>query len=181
EGAMTFAKFLREINSYTFRRKPLADQMAYRVEQMKALEAPDAEVPLSDKLRLHELILALWNDNGPFARRCLLQVLATVELTYGPWRALKRICKEAEARNDTEIYGALAARFDAALSRNRFKINRLTMAYLVRRAWRYLRRLAVRLPAAYADAAVDFLAPYTDATSSNTPSAPTPIFYHHPN
>ncbi|HKB35277.1 MAG TPA: BRCT domain-containing protein, partial [Gemmataceae bacterium] len=178
EGAMTFARFLREINSYQFRKKTPEEQMHWRVEQLKALEAPDAEVPLSDKLRLHEIILALWNDNGPFARRCLLRIIATVELTYGPWRALKRIFKEAEARNDTEILGALAARFDMAISRSRFKINRLTMAYLVRRAWRYLRRLAVRLPAAYADAAVDFLAAYTDDCYWNNTWIANHIFYH---
>jgi hypothetical protein len=84
EGALTFAKFLREINSYQFRRKPIEEQQHYRIE---TLEAPDAEVPLSDRLRLHEIILTLWNDNGPFARRCLLHVIARVKLTYGPWRA----------------------------------------------------------------------------------------------
>ena len=177
EGALTFAKFLREINSHAFRRKPLDEQQHYRVEQMKALESPQAEVPLSDRLRLHEIIMALWNDNGPFARHCLLQVIATVDLNYGPWRALKKIFKEAEAKGDTEILGALSARFDMAYSRGRFKIGRLTMAYLVRRAWRYLRRLAVRLPTAYADAAVDFLAHYTDASWNSTWVA-NHIFYH---
>src|SRR5206468_2175381 len=131
EGAMTFARFLREINSYNFRKKTPEEQMHWRVEQLKALEAPDAEVPLSDRLRLHEIILALWNDNGPFAHRCLLRIIATVELTYGPWRALKRIFKEAEARNDTEIYGAPAARSDMAYSPRRFQGNRLTLADLV--------------------------------------------------
>ena len=51
------------------------------------------------------------------------------------------------------------------------------MAYLVRRGWRYLRRLAVRLPTAYADAAVDFLAHYTDANWNSTWVA-NHIFYH---
>src|SRR5215813_8320743 len=131
EGAMTFAKFLREINSYQFRKKTPEEQMHWRVEQLKALEAPDAEVPLSDKQRLHEIILALWNDNGPFARRCLLRIIATVELTYGPWRALKRIFKEAEARNDTEIFGALAARFDMAYSSGMHSVSAAALAYLV--------------------------------------------------
>src|SRR5262249_1862125 len=65
--------------------------------------------------------------------------------------------------------------------RSRFKINRLTMAYLVRRAWRYLRRLAVRLPAAYADAAVDFLAAYTDDCYWNNTWIANHIFYHETN
>src|SRR5579864_146928 len=58
QGAPTFAAFLREINSYTFRKKPLDEQRHYRVEQMKALESPQTEVPLPDRLRLHEIIMA---------------------------------------------------------------------------------------------------------------------------
>src|SRR5262249_23797885 len=72
KGAMPFASFLREINSNNSGKKTPEEQMHWRVEQLRALEAPDAEVPLSDKLRLHEVIRALWNDKGPFARRCLL-------------------------------------------------------------------------------------------------------------
>jgi hypothetical protein len=95
-----------------------------------------------------------------------LQVIARVPLAYGPWRALKRIFKEAEARNDTEIYGALAARLDMALAGwQRIDVSRATLAYLVRRAWRFLRRLGTRLPACYADACVDFLANYTSDTN----------------
>jgi len=32
--------------------------------------SPTAEVPLPDRLRLHEIVTALWEDNGPFARSC---------------------------------------------------------------------------------------------------------------
>src|SRR5262245_33325708 len=74
EGAMTFDKFLREIHTYGFHHKPRAEQAHYRVETLKALEAPDAEVPLSDRLRLHEVIYTLWQDNGIFARGCLLKI-----------------------------------------------------------------------------------------------------------
>lgn len=93
EGAMTFAKFLRETQSWTFRKKPKEEQAQYRIEQMKALEAPSAEVPLTDRLRLHEVLFILWQDNGVFARTCLLKIIGTVPLNYGPWRALKRIFK----------------------------------------------------------------------------------------
>ena len=150
QGALTFQKFLNEIHRSSFRTKPDEDQMRYRIETMKALEAPSAEVPLPDRLKLHAILLTLWQDNSPFARRCLLGVIATVRLRYGPWRALKRIFKEAECRDDTEVFGALAARFDAALSGGNFQPSRLTMAYLARRSWRYYRRLAKRLPAVYA-------------------------------
>ena len=73
EGAATFDKFLMEIRSREFRRKPLEEQALVRVAQFKALEAPDAEVPPPERLRLHEVVNALWEDNGPFARACLLQ------------------------------------------------------------------------------------------------------------
>src|SRR5262249_38238255 len=147
-----------------FRRKSQDEQAHYRREQMQALEAPDAEVPLPDRLRTHEIILALWNDNGVFARATLLRVIDSVRLAYAPWRALKRIFKEAEERNDTEVYGALAARFDAAHASGIHNVSAATLAYLVRRAWRYLRRTAVSLPVAYPDVAADFLARYPDRT-----------------
>jgi hypothetical protein len=178
EGAPTFARFLAVIQSHAFHRKPAEEQAHYRREQLKALEAPDAEVPLPDRLRTHEVILRLWEDNGPFARTCLLRIIAGIKLTYGPWRALKRIFKEAEARGDTEIFGALAARLDAAHAGGRFEVSRLTLAYLRRRAWRYLRRLAVTLPAAYADAAADVLAHYPNDTNWNGTWIANHIFYH---
>jgi hypothetical protein len=163
EGAPTFDRFLAEIKSKPFRRKPREEQAHYRIEQMKALEAPTAEVPLSDRLRMHELILAMWQEDSLFARTCLLKVIATVPLKYGPWRALKRIFKEAEAKRDTEVFGALAARFDMARARGGHGVSGATLSYLVRRAWRFLRRTAITLPVAYADAAADVLANYTDS------------------
>src|SRR4051794_2902793 len=98
------------------------------------MEAPSAEVPLPDRLRLHEVIDALWRDPSPFARTCLMGVIDRVPLAYGPWRALKRLFKEAEARGDTEVFGALAARIDAADSDPRTQVGRPTLAYLRRRA-----------------------------------------------
>jgi hypothetical protein len=178
EGAPTFERFLAEIRSPQLRSKSPEEQAHYRIEQLKALEAPDAEVPLSDRLRLHEVLLRLWQDDSVFARRCLLEAIATVPLVYGPWRALKRIFKEAEARGDTEVYGALAARFDAAHARGNHQVSRATLAYLVRRAWRFLRSTAVRLPAAYADVAADVLAHYTDDTRWVSTWVVNHVFYH---
>jgi hypothetical protein len=178
QGAPTFDLFLRIIRGHGFNRKTPVEQRHFRVEQIKALEAPDAEVPLSDRLRLHDFILDLWNDNGTFARTYLLQIIARIPLVYGPWRALKRIYKEAEARDDTEVLGALAARFDATLARGSTPVSRATLSYLSRRAWRYLRRLGVSLPAVYADAAVDFLAPYTNDTYWRGTWVANHIFFH---
>jgi hypothetical protein len=178
EGAPTFDTFLREIRSWQFRHKPPEEQAHYRREQVKSLEAPDAEVPLPDRLWLHEIILALWNDNGVFARACLLKVIAGVRLTYGPWRALKRIFKEAEARGDSEVYGALAARFDMAHASGQHAVSRATLMYLVRRAWRTLRRTGVGLPVAYADTAADVLAHYADDTRWPRTWVANHVFYH---
>lgn len=178
EGAMTFYRFLAEIQSTRFHLKPRAEQAHYRVEQMKALEAPDAEAPLPERLRLYDIILKMWASEDPFARSCLLKVIATVPLTYGPWRALKHIFKESEAKGDTEVYGALAARLDTAYSGWQAAIRRGTLAYLARRAWRYLRRLGVRLPVAYPDACVDVLSRYTDETNWNRTWVANHIFYH---
>jgi hypothetical protein len=178
EGAPTFDRFLAEIRSPAFCRRPGHEQAQYRTERLRALEASDAEVPLPDRLRLHELLLLLWRDDSPFARRCLLRAVAGVRLTYGPWRALKRIFKEAEARGDTEVYGALAARFDTAHAGGEHAVSKATLAYLVRRAWRFLRRTAVLLPVAYADTAADLLAHYTDATPWHRTWVANHVFYH---
>ena len=116
-------------------------------------------------MRLHELIRELWTANDTFSRTCLLAIIAEVPLVYGPWRALKKIFKEAEAKNDTEVYGAIAARIDMRSARSGYgygMISGATLGYCARRAWRYLRRVAVQLPATYPDVACDFLVHYTD-------------------
>ena len=146
DGAPTFNNWIRFQRSGELRRKPKPEQAAARVELLKAVEAADAEVPLPERRKIYTVILELWNANDALARDILLQVIAEVPLVYGPWRALKRIFKEAEAKNDTEVYGALAARFDSACSSNSCgEISDVTLAYLSRRAWRYLRRVAVQL------------------------------------
>jgi hypothetical protein len=168
EGALTLAGFTAQIHRRSFRKKTREEQRHYRVEGFKALEAPGAEAELPDRLRLDAVLLALWASDGAFERDALIRVIARVPLGWGAWRALKRIFKEAEARGDWEAQGALAARFDAAISRrghDQREISRKTLSYLARRAWRNLRRCAETLPAAYADAAASVLRFYDeDAT-----------------
>ncbi|MDE1462427.1 BRCT domain-containing protein [Spartinivicinus poritis] len=178
QGADTFDSFIAEISTSVFRKKPKEEQWALRVERIKALEVADAEVPLTECLKLHQILFALYEKNDAFSRWCLLAVFPEIELTYGPWRALKAIFKQAEADNDTIIYGALAARFDQALASGHFKINRSTLVYLTRRAWRYLRRKGEQLPACYPDTACDVLAHYTDDTHWSRTWIANHIFYH---
>jgi hypothetical protein len=172
EGAMTFARLMAEVRAKPFRKKPNAEQAHYRVEQLKAVESATAELPLPGRLRLHEIVLAMWAEcaspaGGTVARQHLLTLIATVPLRYGPWRALKRIFKEAEANGDTAVWGALAARFDATFAGGHVgrlvpEVGKQTLGYLSRRAWRHLRRLGQTLPAVYADVACDVLAAYRD-------------------
>ncbi|WP_315852025.1 BRCT domain-containing protein [Tautonia rosea] len=166
EGAPTFDRVLADTQTKAFRKKSLDQQRIERIERFAAVEAPDAEVPLPDRLRLHEVILGLWTDGSPFARSCLLRVIDLVPLTYGPWRALKRIFKEAETQHDLEVFAALAARFDVAYATRDHTISRRTMAYLVRRAWRSLRRIGQAMPVAYPDAASAVLARYPESWST---------------
>jgi hypothetical protein len=168
EGALSFASFISHLGNYQFRREAPQARARYRIDTMKALEAPAAEVPLPPRLQLHQVIVELWHKNGAYERAALLEVIRKVPLCWGPWRGLKQVFKEAEEKGDTEILGALAARFDAAYATKAGsyrEISRRTMGYLVRRAWRALRRTGQSLAPAYVDAAIDVLRAYDDSTA----------------
>jgi len=178
EGAVTFQSFIASLRSPAYLKKSPEEREAYRRNTLQTLEQPTAEVPLNDRERLHEILLELWNSDEPFARESLLQIIATIDLVYGPWKAIKRIFKEAEARRDTEMFGAICARLDMAFSRSEGRVSKLTQGYLVRRGWRFLRRLATDLPAAYADTAVNFLIHYTDRCQWPAAWIINHIFFH---
>src|SRR5262245_25600196 len=176
--ALTFDKFRSNLKDCRSRQKTREEQAHYRIETLKALEAPTAEVPLPDKLKVHEVIYALWQSNDALARDYLLRIIATVPFVYGPWKAIKKIFKESEAKNDTEVYGAISVRIDMMSAGYRRQVSGATLAYCARRAWRYLRRLAVQLPATYADVACDFLVNYTDDTNWRGTWVFNHIFFH---
>ncbi len=159
-GAYTFDSFISEINNYRFKQLSLEERSSFRQEKLALLEGPNAEVPLSDKLKSHEFIMKLWHDNSQFSRQCLLDLVARIPLRYGPWKGIKALYKESELNNDIEIFGAIGARIDQELCRNYGDINQVTIAYLNRRSWRYLRTLAKSFPITYPDAAVNFLKHY---------------------
>jgi hypothetical protein len=167
EGALTFDKFLQGMRDWRFRQKTREEQAHYRIETLKALEDPKAEVPLADKLKVHEVIFMLWQSNDSLARDYLLRIIAKIPLVYGPWKAVKKIFKEAEAKNDSEVFGAIAARLDSAHAGRGYgqQVSGATVSYCVRRAWRYLRRVGLHLPATYPDVACEFLVNYTDSAN----------------
>jgi hypothetical protein len=181
EGAPTFAAFAAEVRSPAFARKKPEERALRRVEAARALEAPGAEVPLPDRARVHEIILALWATDGAYERDALLSILERVPFAWGPWRAIKRIFKEAETRGDWEVLGLLTARIDAVYANGQpyvAEISKKTLAYLARRAWRNLRRQAEQLPAAYPDAAATVLSFYGDGTRWQTTWVANHIHYH---
>ncbi|MBU1432861.1 BRCT domain-containing protein [Myxococcota bacterium] len=186
EGALTLRGLRRELDRRAARRTPIEAQIAWRRAQVARLEAPDADAPLPLRLQLSTLILDLWRDESPYARGQLLAVIEGVPLRWGPWRALKQIFKEAEAAEDWAIFGALTARFDVAFAlrsvgRNTsppMDVNRRTLGYLVRRAWRRLRRVAEGLPAAYADVACEVLRHYPDQLNAPQLWVANHILFH---
>ena len=147
---------------------------------MKALEAPDAEVPLPDRLKLHDVILDLWTADDPFARSCLLEVIATCPLTYGPWRALKRDLQGVRGEPRHRGVRGAGRPVRRGVRPARLPVDQLgsTLAYLVRRAWRFLRRVGVQLPATYADTAVDYLCRYPDDTNWRNTWIANHVFFH---
>lgn len=181
EGAPTFAGFAAEVRSAAFARRKPEERAHRRVSAIAALEAPGVDAELPDRARVHEIILALWAHDGAFERDALLSILERVPFTWGPWRAVKRIFKEAETRGDWEVLGLLTARIDAAFAEGQpyvAEISRKTLGYLARRGWRHLRRRAAELPAAYADAAALVLSFYVEGTRWPSTWVANHIHYH---
>lgn len=162
-------------DGWDFQSQSAEEQYAWRIRQWQLLEAENAEVPLPARFRLYQIILLLWQDKTPYARHVLLQVIETVPLLYGPWRALKHIFKAAEAASDHELLGAIAARCD---TENHPEFSRGTLIYMRRRAWRYLYRLGKTLPVLFPEAAIHFLAAYPENTFWEQTWIANHIFYH---
>ena len=175
DGRYTFPKFLSEISRRSFYTQKADVQREQRVHMISAVEADEE---LEDRYRCHELIYDMWQSDHPFDRATLYEIVARVPLVYGPWKALKRIFKEAEESGDTQMMGALSARFDVAFSGGYHGVSNRTLAYLVRRGWRFLRRTAETLPAMYADTVIDFLVPYNDRDGLGSSWVYNRIFHH---
>nr|CAA6830650.1 MAG: Unknown protein [uncultured Thiotrichaceae bacterium] len=175
DEALTFDRFIRTISSYDFRQKPDEEQRAYRVEQMRLLEADDAEVALPERLKLHKVILELWSDSSYYSRIVLIDIIRHIPLKFGPWRALKHIYKASEASNDYQLSGEISARFDTATEH---EFSQATLVYMRRRAWRHLRKLGESLPVCYPEAVIHYLAAYPEDTQWSNTWVANHIFHH---
>lgn len=121
---------------------------------------------------------ALYRIDTPVARHGLISVLARAPLAPGLFLRFRHIFKLAELRDDGEVFGLLAYRFEQA-SANVFRSGGVrgalyggraescgflpaTRDYLRRRAWRTLRRLGEASSPAYVRMATGVLLPFTD-------------------
>ncbi len=175
DEALSFDRFIRTIFSHKFRQKPKEEQWAYRVEQLRLLEADDAEVALPERLKLHKVLLDLWSDSRYYSRIVLIDIIRYIPLKYGPWRALKHIYKAAEASNDYQIAGEISARLDTVSDQ---EFSEATLVYMRRRAWRYLRKLGESLPVCYPEAVIHYLAAYPEDTQWSKTWVANHIFHH---
>ncbi|MBK9644154.1 MAG: BRCT domain-containing protein [Deltaproteobacteria bacterium] len=180
-GAITYDGVIAELRTHKVRHQMKADERRrLRETRLAAVLGAEAEVPPPDRLRLDEVLLTLWRADEPWARSALLAVIQDVPLRWGPWRGIKHIFKEAEAKGDYEVWGAIVARLDTtcATSFREQEVRKVTLSYLVRRAWRTLRGLSLTLPAAYADASVQVLRAYGDSANWAKLWVASHIFYH---
>ena len=164
EHELIFDRFLDKIFSHQFREQHPEVQFAERVAMIAKLEADEGVHPLPDRYKIHIILTALWEDGSAYSRTILKQAITALPVSYGVWKGLKRIYKQAEFSQDYEIFGQIAAKIDL----QRFNqtanaaVSLATKTYMSLRAWRYLRQLGQQMPIGYIDAAVSVLASYDE-------------------
>ncbi|MFO0554875.1 MAG: hypothetical protein U0271_41240 [Polyangiaceae bacterium] len=153
-------------------------QFGKRQRQAKAHEAWQRYLGqprelLAPQLAVAELIVALYDKRTAASRAALLEIAREAPLAFGIWGGLKRVFKRAEADLDAEVWGVLAARFDAAANRGSSDdVGRGTLIYLARRAARFLRYLGKASPELYPRFAVEVLRSFpSDAPYCSIPTA----------
>ncbi|MGK3995919.1 hypothetical protein [Sorangium sp. So ce1024] len=163
EGALTFPAFLGLLSSAQGMRTPEQRRERATDAWKRFLAQIDPAPPA--RLELADLLVRIYEEGTDAGRSALCEVARSAPLLFGAWGGLKRIYKLAEARLDAEIFGALAFRFDAELSRGgRREVSRGTLIYMRRRAWRFLRELGRSVPELYPQFAVEVLRHYTPDT-----------------
>ncbi|HCT73860.1 MULTISPECIES: BRCT domain-containing protein [Psychrobacter] len=171
EHELTFDRFLDKIFSHQFREQHPDVQFAERVAMIAKLEVDEGVSPLPDRYKIHLILTALWEDGSAYSRTILKQAITALPVSYGVWKGLKRIYKQAEFSQDYEIFGQIAAkvdlqRFDQTVSS---PVSLATKTYMSLRAWRYLRQLGQQMPIGYIDAAVSVLASYDETMMAGSP------------
>ncbi|MEM6928605.1 MAG: hypothetical protein AAF602_16835 [Myxococcota bacterium] len=181
DGALTVSGLRAKHRSRRFKGLDPEVRRQERMRDFAQLEAEDAEVAPPPRWWLFRVLEELHHDGSPWARDQLVRALQGLPLRYGPWRAVKRLFKASEIAGDWEIYAAIAARLDIEYTSWRLSgdVSRATLRYLVRRAWRTLRRVGERMPSAYPDRAVEILRHYGDRVPWQRTWIANHILCHH--
>ena len=164
EHELTFERFLAKILSDEFRQRQPEVQFAERVAMIATLEADEGVYPLPDRYKIHLILIALWEDGSDYSRAILKQAIDKLPISYGVWKGIKHIYKDAEYAQDYEIFGQIAAKIDGCRFDKNYHsladipVSIATKTYISLRAWRYLRTLGQQMPIGYIDAAVHVLA-----------------------
>jgi hypothetical protein len=143
------------------------------------VEAAEAQAYLPERLNAYQMILDLSKDNSAFAQASLLDIIQHVPLKWGPWRALRNLYKDSIAQQNWKLFAMILARIDHSMTtdtENRLEpnaqfyantnnnktrdVSRKTLAYLSRKGWRTLRKIALYQPYLYTHIATDVLVAY---------------------
>lgn len=165
EGYISFDQHLREVRSAQRRRNRQKRRDGVAEAWRKYLAQDPSLLP--PRLGLGDLFESLYDRGTASSRALLLAIADQAPLKYGLWRGLKRVYKRSEADHDAEVFGVLAARFDRSLAESG-EVTDATVAYLRRRAWRFLRQLGAAVPEVYPRFAVQVLRHYTTETTFST-------------
>ena len=168
-GAFTYDRLESAVSQYELSNKNPTERKLARRDAFTTAEASPFAPP---RLRLGNILIALYEAGDPASRAALIDVFVRGKMRWGVWKAAKAIYKLAETRHDAAIYGALAFRFDAMTQTEYVKseIGLGTLVYLRRRAWRYLRLLGQATPDTYPAFAVEVLRHYPADYGAYSPS-----------
>lgn len=156
-------KYFDVTTSTDFSKLPDIDKARFRIKQFKLIESEDT-VNTPERYKLYNILLKMWENNSTYERSCLKKIISETTLNHGVWKAIKKIFKEAEEKNDTDMLGAISARLDTFYSEKKYnnEVSQGTVLYLIRRAWRYLNNIGKNFPSFYCQSAVDFLKYYPE-------------------
>lgn len=160
----TVAKLRAQLSPLLLARRAEDERKAVRDAAWAAIERAPHPPP---RLASHALLESLYERGDERARSALMEVFLRARICWGFWRGFKRVYKRVEERHDAAMFGVMAFRLDTALAspRNPAEVSASTIAYLQRRAWRYLRQLGRAVPELYPMFAVEVLRHYPEPFS----------------
>jgi hypothetical protein len=175
--AWTMARLRTALASQRSTGKTPEELRSLREEAWGALLAAPHPPP---RLFLGEMLIDVHAEGSDWARTSLIEIFRAARLGWGVWKGFKHIYKKAEELHDMEMFGILAWRLDA-MHQTPFHASELgagTLAYLRRRAWRYMRQLGHAIPELYPQLAVQVLRHYPARFSFSGSWIATQIWAH---